>query len=367
MAKKQISDKALEKLEKQQYRIVGEHHHTAVKTCHWTKAMIKAEGGCYKLSFYGIMSNQCMQMTSSISCANRCSFCWRDYKAPVSKEWEWGVDEPEEMIEGSMEKHHDLLAGLKGYEGTNQANYKLSKDIKHVALSLTGEPITYPKMNELIDGFHSRGISTFLVTNAQYPEAIKNLKPITQLYISLDASSKAMLKEVDRPLFRDYWERLNKSLEYMAEKKGRTTIRLTVVKGYNDEDIKGYADLIRKANPDFLEIKAYMFVGASRQRLKIENMPMYEDVVKFSRDLAKELEDYDLVSEHIPSRVVLMAQKKFYKDGRWMTWIDFDKFAELVNQGKDPMPAEFLRPTPRTGISGKTTKDYFEEKNMVED
>ena len=80
------------KLVKQSYAIIGRH--SAVKTCGWTKNMIRGKGGCYKLLFYGIMSNQCMQMTTSISCANRCTFCWRGYKAPVSKEWKWGVADP---------------------------------------------------------------------------------------------------------------------------------------------------------------------------------------------------------------------------------------------------------------------------------
>ena len=41
------------------------------------------------------------------------------------------------------------------------------------ALSLVGEPIMYPQINTLIDMLHSRAISTFLVTNAQFPTAIR--------------------------------------------------------------------------------------------------------------------------------------------------------------------------------------------------
>ena len=36
-----------------------------------------------------------------------------------------------------------------------------------------GEPIMYPKINDLVRLLHNRGISTFLVTNAQFPDAIK--------------------------------------------------------------------------------------------------------------------------------------------------------------------------------------------------
>ena len=31
----------------------------------------------------------------------------------------------------------------------------------------------YPKINEMVDILHSKGVSTFLVTNAQFPEAIR--------------------------------------------------------------------------------------------------------------------------------------------------------------------------------------------------
>src|SRR3989338_10091961 len=278
-----LTPAAKAELEKHQYRIVGSH--SAVKTCGWTKNMINGQGGCYKLKFYGIMSNQCLQMTTSISCANRCTFCWRGYKAPVGKEWKWDVDDPEFIFQGSVQAHHKLLVGFGGHPTANKTAYDRSKQVKHVALSLTGEPITYPRINELLIKFNQEGISTFMVTNAQYPEQIRDLQLVTQLYISLDAPEQKLLKQVDVPLFSDYWERLNQSFDYMAQKKGRTTIRLTIVKGLNDGDIPEYAKMIMKGDPDFLEIKSYMFIGASRQRLKKENMPLHEEIVEFTKKL----------------------------------------------------------------------------------
>lgn len=56
---------------------------------------------------------------------------------------------------------------------------------RHCALSLVGEPIMYPKINTLIDELHNRRISTFLVTNAQFPERIRTLKPVTQVSMFL--------------------------------------------------------------------------------------------------------------------------------------------------------------------------------------
>lgn len=72
----------------------------------------------------------------------------------------------------------------------------------HCALSLVGEPIMYPEINKFLHLLHEKQISSFLVTNAQFPEAIRQLDPCTQLYVSVDASTKDSLKKIDRPLFK---------------------------------------------------------------------------------------------------------------------------------------------------------------------
>ncbi|PIN74902.1 4-demethylwyosine synthase TYW1 [Candidatus Woesearchaeota archaeon CG10_big_fil_rev_8_21_14_0_10_36_11] len=333
-----VSENVQEEMEKQQYRFVGSH--SVVKVCGWTRTMINGKGSCYKHKFYGIESNKCMQMTTCLSCANRCLFCWRGHKEPVHKEWNGNVDDPSFILNKSIEEHHKLLVGFKG--SAKAIQYNESTTVKHVALSLTGEPIIYPKINEFIDLCYQRGISTFLVTNAQYPEHIKELKPVTQLYVSLDAPTKELLQKVDVPLFADYWDRLSLSLQYLSQKEGRTCIRLTIIKYVNDTNHKEYAKLISRGNPDFVEVKAYMHVGSSRNYLERKNMPLHEEVVSFCQELAKYLSEYELMSEHIPSRVVLFAKKKFKKDDGWYTWIDFANHTNLVK-------------TPETGISGKGT------------
>jgi tRNA wybutosine-synthesizing protein 1 len=355
-----LTTEAKAELEKQQYRVVGAH--SAVKTCGWTKTMIRGKGGCYKLKFYGIMSNQCMQMTTSISCANRCTFCWRGYKAPVSKDWKWDVDSPEEIHQGSLEAHHKLLVGFKGSATASKGAYERSKTVKHVALSLTGEPIFYPKINESLRLFNRDGISTFMVTNGQYPDQIRDLEPVTQLYISIDAPTKEMLKDVDVPLFKDYWERLNLSLDFLAKKKERTCVRLTVIKGMNDVLLDKYAELINRGASDFIEVKSYMHVGPSQNRLSRENMPLHEEIVNFSKALLKYLPDYDIVSEHIPSRVVMFARKRYKKADGWHTWINFPRYDELVNSKEDFGSMDYSCKTPSTGLSGKGTIDNMPDE-----
>lgn len=349
-----LTPNAKKLLETQGYRIVG--NHSAVKTCGWTKKMIKQEGSCYKMKFYGIRSHQCLQMTTSLSCGNRCIFCWRGYKAPVSKEWIWETDEPQMILDGSIKEHITLLAGYKGNSKTSQELFKQSKEVKHVALSLTGEPIIYPKINEILDLFHKNKISTFLVTNSQYPEEIKNIKNVTQLYCSLDAPNKELLKKIDVPLFSDYWERSQKSLEELRKKNYRTCIRITLIAGINDVEPENYARQINLASPDFVEVKSYMFIGESKLRLKLENMPWHEDIVDFSKKILTHLPEYDLVTEHVPSRVVLLAKKKFLKNGKWNTWIDFSKYFALLEKGKEFSAEDYLLPTPEVGFSGRNTR-----------
>lgn len=305
--------------------MVGDH--SAVKVCGWTKNMLTGKGGCYKYKFYGIRSHQCMQMTSSMHCANRCTFCWRGEKAPVQKKWNGVVDSPDEIIELSKKEHTKLLLGYGGNDKTNSMMYKQSKEVRHVALSLTGEPIAYPKINELLEKFHQQKISTFLVTNAQYPEQIEKIKNITQFYISVDAPNKVKLKEIDRPLFPDFYERLLKSLDLMKQATYRTCIRLTLIKGQNDLDMAGYKQLIERGSPDFIEVKGYMHVGASRKYLERENMPMHSEVDDFTKELIESLDDYEIVSEHTASRVLCLIHKRMNKQ----QYIDFPKFFEIVN------------------------------------
>jgi tRNA wybutosine-synthesizing protein 1 len=355
-----LAEKARKKLEGQGYRFVGEH--SAVKTCGWTKKMLKQEGSCYKHKFYGISTHQCMQMTTSLSCANRCVFCWRGEKAPLSKTWDFKTDEPEFIAGESIKQHLKLLAGYKGNYKVDQRLFRESLAVKHAALSLTGEPIIYPKINEILGEFHKRKISTFLVTNLQYPDEIKKIKNVTQLYCSLDAPSKSILKKVDAPLFPDYWERSQRSLAELSQKKCRTCIRITLVAGLNDAEPENYAAQINTASPDFVEVKSYMYIGESKDRLKLSNMPWHEDVVAFAEKMLEKMSDYDIVTEHVPSRVVLFAKKKFFFGGKWHTWIDFKKYFSLLESGKDFSAEDYLLPTPDVGLSGRDTRAEAVEK-----
>ena len=71
------------------------------------------------------------------------------------------------------------------------------------------------------------------------------------------------------------------------------------------ENPEEYAKLIRKADPDFVEIKAYMFVGSSRKRLTLDNMPSFDEVKEFARKIGENC-GKEIVNESQVSRVVLL-------------------------------------------------------------
>lgn len=64
----------------------------------------------------------------------------------------------------------------------------------------------------------------------------------------------------------------------------------------------------------------------------MENVPWHSDVREFSEALAKKSNgDYGVACEHVHSCCVLLAKvDKFKIDGQWFTWIDYEKFHDLV-------------------------------------
>uniref|UniRef100_A0A9J8AXR9 Calneuron 1 n=1 Tax=Cyprinus carpio carpio TaxID=630221 RepID=A0A9J8AXR9_CYPCA len=92
-----------------------------------------------------------------------------------------------------------MICQFRGVPGVRPERFEEGLTVKHCALSLLGEPIMYPDINSFLRLLHQQNISSFLVTNAQFPEEIRSLVPVTQLYVSIDASTKDSLKKIDRP------------------------------------------------------------------------------------------------------------------------------------------------------------------------
>ncbi|MGL6297662.1 MAG: 4-demethylwyosine synthase TYW1 [Methanobacteriaceae archaeon] len=294
------------KLEKSGYRFVGNHNHAATKICHWTKKSILDEGYCYKQKFYGIDSHRCLQMSPAIPfCHQKCSFCWRDLSMTKS-EWIGDYDEPGDIIDQSIAAQNNLLCGFFGNDKSNPKKLEESKTPNNAAISLAGEPMLYPDISGLIREFNKRNFTTFLVTNGLMSEKLTNLEvEPTQVYVSLDAGDEKTYKNLCNPQINNAWEELNKSLDSLSSFSSRTCIRTTCVKEKNMENPEEFGKLIEKANPKYVEIKAYMCVGYSRQRLTLDNMPEFKEVIDFAQKVAETC-GKEIVNESEVSRVVLL-------------------------------------------------------------
>ncbi|MCX8202311.1 MAG: 4-demethylwyosine synthase TYW1 [Candidatus Micrarchaeota archaeon] len=326
-----ISEELKSLLKKQKYRFAGSH--SLVKICHYTQSSMTKNQWCYKNQFYGIKSHQCLQCTTTPFCFNQCIFCWRAQPGEVNAGTDdsngMECDNPEEIIEKMLEAQRKLLSGIGGHYSVNSELWREAQNPKHVALSVLGEPIAYPKLKELLSEFHKRGMSTFLVTAGGAPGAIRNMIKEnyfpTQLYISMAAFDEDSFNRIMRPKNKDGWKRYLQSLKLMKEagKHTRTVVRMTLIKGLNmDLDyVKDYGNLIRIAEPHYVEVKAYMAVGFSRKRVGLQGMPYMEEIREFAEKLGKEI-NYIMTDEHKDSRVVLLSKDENAKKNRF---IDFTK------------------------------------------
>ncbi|EKD20035.1 uncharacterized protein L3040_002288 [Drepanopeziza brunnea f. sp. 'multigermtubi'] len=358
-------------LTKQGYSIVGSH--SGVKICRWTKSALRGRGSCYKYSFYGIASHQCMETTPSLSCSNKCVFCWRHGTNPVGTTWRWKVDAPDLIFDGVKAGHYQKIKMMRGVPGVRAERFAEAMRIRHCALSLVGEPIFYPHINEFTAMLHKEHISSFLVCNAQHPDQLAALKPVTQLYVSIDASNRESLRKIDRPLHRDFWERFQRCLDILKERRfeQRTVFRLTLVKGFNIEDeAEGYADLVEKGLPCFVEVKGVTYCGTSSSAgagLTMQNVPFYEEVCAFvealNAALARRGLGYGIAAEHAHSCCILLASERFRVGGKWHTRIDYVKFFQCLESKEPFRPEDYMGPeTPDWATWGKGGFDPRDER-----
>jgi hypothetical protein len=97
-------------------------------------------------------------------------------------------------------------------------------------------------------------------------------------------------------------------------------------------------------------------------------------------------DDYDIAAEHAHSRsslplyppsfspppslamltrfpgcCVLAAHKDFFVDGAWQTWIDYDRFFELVEKGQPFTAKDYMAPLPTWGEFGSAEAGFSPE------
>ncbi|XP_038014377.1 S-adenosyl-L-methionine-dependent tRNA 4-demethylwyosine synthase TYW1-like [Motacilla alba alba] len=322
-----------EALTKQGYKLIGSH--SGVKLCRWTKSMLRGRGGCYKHTFYGIESHRCMEATPSLACANKCVFCWRHHTNPVGTEWRWRMDQPEEILQEALEKHQNMIRQFKG--------------------NFSSVPTPGAVRDDLIS------FSCFNLCPRQ--EHLPWVRMGCQWDFSFVLGSEWDVNGIF-PLFQQQ----------------RTVYRLTLVKAWNVDELKAYADLISLGKPDFIEVKGVTYCGeSSASSLTMANVPWHGEVVSFVQELARLLPEYGIACEHEHSNCLLLAHSKFQVDGVWRTWIDYGRFQELVREhersggSRTFTAAEYTARTPTWALFGARERGFdpldvrFQRKNKARD
>jgi tRNA wybutosine-synthesizing protein 1 len=313
----QIKPMVSQQLKKAKY---GVSDHSTVALCHWTKKSFKHEGNCYKHKFYGILTHSCMEFSpAGMYCENRCVYCWRPMEFYESMKMESeNVAEPEEIMVKLMEERKKLIMGHYGDSRSDKTRLDESLKPNHYAISLSGEPTMYPKLPELIKYLKTlkETKSIFLVTNGQEPDMIQKLQDEsalpTQLYLSTNASDYESFLRINKPRYDDSWQRWNKTLEMLKHLDTRTVLRITLIRDYNNqkEMIPTFAKILEQSSPHFVEIKSYMHIGRSTNRLDRENMLEMDEVRKFSEEIAKQSKIFSVMDESYISRIVVLQNNK---------------------------------------------------------
>ncbi|MFH0927307.1 MAG: radical SAM protein [Candidatus Micrarchaeota archaeon] len=375
MARKKPDTSTFEgRIKKQGYHKVGSH--SAAKLCKYSRDSILGKNLCYKNKFYGIRSHQCLQCSPVLQFCNlSCKFCWRimpelnNSKSgqpaspatlhassqknrqaspaaqfagsqnssaasacsssgwlPLPKNFSW--DEPQLIADGLIAEQKRIMSGFRGNEKADKNRAKEAMEPKHVALSLIGEPALYPKLSKLLEIFHKKGMTTFLVTNGTLPEAIKNLNPLpTQLYVSLvapDGKTHAKVTQASSEAAKKNWQNYLKSLELLnfLSKKTRTVLRMTVAHGLNDQNPQGFANLILLSQAHYIEVKSMVYVGWARNKergLRLEDMYSMDEIRAYAKNLAAAT-GYIYEDEHLPSRIVLLCKDEAARNSRILSF-----------------------------------------------
>ncbi len=321
----QIKPGIIQQLKKAKYGVAD---HSTVELCHWTKKSFKHEGSCYKHKFYGISTHRCMEFSpAGMHCENRCVYCWRPMEFYDSLKMEpEKVAEPKEILTKLMEERKKLIMGYYGDSRNDKQRLDESLLPSHYAISLSGEPTMYPKLPELIKYLKSLEAtkSIFLVTNGQEPDMIQRLQDEdalpTQLYLSTNAADYDSFLKINRPKYDDSWQRWNKTLRMLKQLDTRTVLRITLIRNYNDqkEMIPVFASMLKQASPHFIEIKSYMHIGRSTNRLEHSNMLEMDEVRKFSEEIAKHSQTFSIMDESLVSRIVILQNNHRVID-RWIS------------------------------------------------
>lgn len=114
-------------------------------------------------------------------------------------------------------------------------------------------------------------------------------------------------------------------------------------------------------------MKGVTFCGYSGSNpLTMKNVPFQHEVIQFVESLMSHLDDqYAIACEHAHSCSLLIAHKKFYINNKWHTWIDYEKFHDLVASGETFNSMDYIAETPEWAVYGSEHLGFDPEMTRV--
>jgi tRNA wybutosine-synthesizing protein 1 len=113
------------------------------------------------------------------------------------------------------------------------------------------------------------------------------------------------------------------SLALLRNMNTRTVLRITMIRDYNSlpSFLREFAELVKIANPHFIELKSYMHVGMSTLRLKRSHMLEMSEIRRYAKSLLSYLSEFRIMDESEISRIVVMQNNNRFVS-RWISGYD---------------------------------------------
>ncbi len=177
-------------------------------------------------------------------------------------------------------------------------------DPKHVAISLSGEPTLYRQLPAAHRSLQREGLYNISREQRYKSRYACPLPPVPDVCLARCTGSG------------DLYCCMSPAGGLLGTGKrepcpaGNTTFRSAdhPCQGFNDFAPEKYAAILQDSGASFVEVKGYMYLGYSRNRLVRENMPEHERVRSFAEKIAAAC-DYRIKDENILSRVVCLERK----------------------------------------------------------
>jgi tRNA wybutosine-synthesizing protein 1 len=91
---------------------------------------------------------------------------------------------------------------------------------------------------------------------------------------------------------------------------------MTLVRGHNNggDFVIEFARMMSEGNPHFIELKSYMHVGMSTERLDYGDMLEMDEVRAYADRLCAAMPSFGVMDESAISRIVVLQNKECYVD-----------------------------------------------------